>query len=64
MEIGNKDTQYNVSKKNHTTISQRYKCLLHVKFGNQPYPDYINADIADCYGTNISCSGQHTLTII
>ena len=42
MEIGNKDTQYNVSKKNHTTITQRYKCLLHVKFGNQPYPDYIN----------------------
>ena len=42
MEIGNKDTQYNVSKKNHTTITQRYKCLLHAKFGNQPYPDYIN----------------------
>ena len=42
MEIGNKDTQYNVSKKNHTTITQRYKCLLHAKFGNHPYPDYIN----------------------
>ena len=42
MEIGNKDTQYNVSKKNHTTITQRYECLLHTKFGNQPYPDYIN----------------------
>ena len=41
MEIGNKDTQYNVSKKNHTTITQRYKCLLHAKFGNQPYPDDI-----------------------
>ena len=24
MEIGNKDTQYNVSKKNHTTITHRY----------------------------------------
>ena len=45
MEIGNKDTQYNVSKMNHTTITQRYKCLLHTKFGNQPYPDYINV----CY---------------
>ena len=42
MEIRNKDTQYNVSRKNHTTITQRYKCLLHAKFGNQPYPDYIN----------------------
>jgi hypothetical protein len=42
MEIGNKDTQYNVSKKNHATITQRYKCFLHAKFGNQPYPDYIN----------------------
>jgi hypothetical protein len=42
MEIRNKDTQYNVSKKNHATITQRYKCLLHAKFGNQPYPDYIN----------------------
>ena len=42
MKIGNKDTQYNVSKKNHATITQRYKCLLHAKLGNQPYPDYIN----------------------
>jgi hypothetical protein len=24
MEIGNKDIQYNVSKKNHTTVTQRY----------------------------------------
>jgi transcriptional regulator of met regulon len=41
MEIGNKDTQYNVRKMKHATITQRYKCLLHVKFGNQPYPDDI-----------------------
>jgi len=41
MEIGNKDTQNNVRKMNHATITQRYKCLLHEKFGNQPYPDDI-----------------------
>jgi transcriptional regulator of met regulon len=41
MEIGNKDTQYNVRKMKHATITQRYKCLLHAKFGNQPYPDDI-----------------------
>jgi len=42
MEIGNKDTQYNVRKMKHATITQRYKCFLHAKFGNQPYPDGIN----------------------
>jgi len=41
MEIGNKDTQNNVRKMNLATITQRYKCLLHEKFGNQPYPDDI-----------------------
>jgi hypothetical protein len=39
MEIGNKNTQYNVRKIKHAIITQRYKCLLHTKFGNQPYPD-------------------------
>jgi hypothetical protein len=42
MEIGNKDTQYHVRKTKHAIITQRYKCLLHSKLGNQPYPDDIN----------------------
>ena len=42
MEIGNKITQYNVRKMKHAIITQKYKCLLHIKFGNQPYPDDIN----------------------
>ena len=41
MEIGNKNTQFNVRKMKHASITQRYKCLLHAKFGNQPYPDDI-----------------------
>jgi hypothetical protein len=42
MEIGNKNTQFNVRKMKHASITQRYKCLLHANFGNQPYPDDIN----------------------
>ena len=26
----------------HAIITRRYKCLLHAKFGNKPYPDDIN----------------------
>ena len=42
IEIGNKNTQFNVRKMKHASITQRYKCLLHANFGNQPYPDDIN----------------------
>ena len=42
MEIGNKDWHNTMPGKRYATKTQRYKCLLHAKFGNQPYPDEIN----------------------
>ena len=53
MEIGNKDTQYNVRKMKHATITQRYKCFLHAKFGNQPYPDDIECLLHAKFGNQI-----------
>ena len=29
-------SKYNVRKIKHAIITQRYKCLIHAKFGNQP----------------------------
>ena len=47
----------------HAIITQSYKCLLHAKFGNQPYPDDINVYYVLGFGNQIIINDNQLLFV-